>query len=144
MTSPKPVMPEPGDGERAEKARKRRFWAIVIGLMVAGGIIGGVQSVLTRGDPSAGLPAFWGIALAVIWFVSVLAGSWFFFKSVDEVEVRDNLFAGTIAAYWYGTIYPVWYFLWKGGVVPEPMHEAIFITTMLAMAAGYLGKKIRP
>lgn len=133
-----------GEGERAEKARSRRFWTILIVLMLAGGVIGGLQSAVTGGDLSRDLPAVWAVVLAAIYLVAVGAGSWYFFRSIDEVEMYENLLAYTVGAYFYATVYPLWYFLWKGGLVIEPVHEGLFLATMFVIGAFYIGKKLRP
>lgn len=144
MTNSGGSMAEPGEGERAEQTRSKRFWRTLAVLALAGAVIGALHSLLTGGDLSAGLPANWAIVLAAIWVGSLTIGSWYFHRMIDEVELRDNLWAGTVAVYAYCIAYPAWYFLWKGGVTPEPSHEALFIMTLLVMMAAYLAKKIRP
>ena len=139
-----PEIHEQGKGERAEKTRSRRFWGTLIVLFVAGGIIGGIHGFLTRGNWETMLPAGWAIFMAGTWLISVTAGTWYFFRSIDELEMRDNLWSGTVAVYFYCITYPTWYFLWKGALVPEPSHELLFLGTMFVMAAAYIGKKIQP
>jgi hypothetical protein len=139
-----PMRDTEGEGERAEKARNRRFWTTLIVLALAGAVVGGIMSVLTDGDLSGPLPAGWAVAAALIYAAAVIGGSWYFFRTIDEVEMRDNLWAATVAVYFYSLVYPVWYLFWKGSLVPEPGHELIFIATMVVMTSAYLGKKIRP
>ena len=133
-----------GTGARAEHARSRLFWSVLGGCVLAGAIVGAV-TVAATGDRVGGEMAAGGaIAAALIYAASILGGSWYFFRIIDEVELRDNLIAGTIATYFYGTVYPVWYLLWKGGLTVEPIHEAIFFGTVIAMTIAYLWKKLRP
>lgn len=133
-----------GRGERAEHERSRKFWWMIAGFGVLGGILGGVHSVLTHGNPAQAMPGSWAIALAVLYAVGLGGGSLYFFRSVDELELRDNLHAALVAIYFYTIVYPVWFILWKGGLVMEPGHEALFIGTLLAMTIAYFWKKLRP
>lgn len=144
MTGRSPMVDERGRGERAENARSRKFWWILGGAGLLGGVLGGVHSVLTMGDFSQGLPAGWAIALAVAFSIGSAVVSIYFFRSIDELELRDNLVACTIGLYFYILVYPAWFLLWKGGLVVEPMHEALFFGTLIAMMAAYFWKKLRP
>jgi hypothetical protein len=143
MTNWGAVMRDAGEGERAEKTRSRRFWLLLVLLVVAGAVLGGVHMTLTKGDPTGTMPLAWGIALAVFYFAAVGIGSWYFFRSVDELEIRDNLLAYTIGAHFYLVLYPGWYFLWKGGLVIEPSHEFLFLGTIIVTGAAYLTLKSR-
>ncbi len=132
-----------GPGERAEVARRNRFWLMMSGFMLLGAVIGGTL-VAIQNSPSGSLPAIWAIAITVT-FVAVLGGgTWYFYRDIDEVERRDNLIAGTIAINFYAIFYPAWFFLWKGGLVREPDHEIVFVATLIVMSAVYFWKKLRP
>ncbi|MEP9358250.1 hypothetical protein [Sphingomonas sp. KR3-1] len=131
-----------GPGERAEKARNNRFWALMAGFMLLGGLTGAALVVMQHN--SGMLPAAVAIAIAVLLTFGVGGGTWYFLRSVDEVERRDNYVAGTIALNFYIIAYANWYFLWKGAVVREPDHEILFIATMVVMSVAYFWKKLRP
>lgn len=131
-----------GPGERAERLRSIRFWGLMAGFMLLGGLIGAGMVVMERN--SGLLPAALAIAIVVVLTIGVGGGTWYFLRSVDEVERRDNYVASTIALNFYLIAYANWYFLWKGAVVREPAHETIFIATMVVMAAAYFWKKLRP
>ncbi len=135
---------QPGRGELAERARHRRFWTTMGALMLVGGVVGAILSIATKGDLSADLPTAWAVVAALVYGVGVTAGSWHLFRTVDEVEIRDNLVAGAIGVYFYSLVYPVWYFLWKGGLLGEPIQEVVFLGTMAVMMLAYLWKKVRP
>jgi hypothetical protein len=90
------------------------------------------------------LPAAMAIGLAILLTLGAGGGTWYFLRSVDEVERRDNYVAATIALNFYLIVYANWYFLWKGAVVPEPGHEILFIATMIVMSIAYFWKKLRP
>jgi hypothetical protein len=130
-------------GERAERARSRTFAMVCAGLVLVGGIIGAALSYLYHSEAHL-LPRHWAVAVTLLYLVGTCLGSWLFFRRIDEVELRDNLLAGTVAIYFYAMLYPAWFFLWKGGLVAEPDHQALFIATMAALSVAYFWKKIRP
>jgi hypothetical protein len=129
-------------GERAEESRRNRFWLLMAGFMLVGGVIGAALVIVREGDGS--LPAVAAIAVAALLVVALGGGSWYFYRDIDELERRDNLIAGVIALHFYVILYPCWYFLWKGGLVPEPDHEILYIATLIVMTLAYFWKKIRP
>jgi drug/metabolite transporter (DMT)-like permease len=132
-----------GPGERAERIRSRHLSGVFAALMLLGGVIGAALYYLQHGETGA-LPAAVAIALTLLYVVGTSLGSWYFFRRTDEVELRDNLLAGTWALYFYSLLYPAWFFLWKGRLVSEPDHEILFIGTMIVLSAAYFWKKIRP
>ncbi|MDG2535651.1 hypothetical protein P6144_18460 [Sphingomonas sp. HITSZ_GF] len=129
-------------GERAEKSRSNRFWGLMAGFMLLGGMIGAALVVMEKSEGA--LPAALAIGIALVVTTAIGGGTWYFLRSVDEVERLDNYVAGTVALNFYLIVYANWYFLWKGAVVPEPRHETLFIATMIVMAAAYFWKKLRP
>lgn len=129
-------------GERAEETRRNRFWSLMAGFMLLGGVVGASTVVMEHN--SGVLPAAIAIGVVILLIVCVGGGTWWFLRGVDEVELRDNYIASTIALSFYLIAYASWYFLWKGAVVREPGHETIFIATMIVMAAAYFWKKLRP
>lgn len=132
-----------GPGERAERARRRRFSLIVAGLLIVGGMMGAVLTALGPRGPGM-LPPGWAIAAAGLLIVAIPLGSWLFFRDIDEVELRANLEASAWGVNFYALVYPVWYILWKGGLVIEPIHEILFVATLIVLTAAYLWKKARP
>jgi hypothetical protein len=131
-----------GPGERAEKSRSKWFWGLMAGFMLLGGVVGAGLVVMEHNHGV--LPAAMAIGLAILLTLGAGGGTWYFLRSVDEVERRDNYVAGTIALNFYLIVYANWYFLWKGAVVPEPGHEILFIATMIVMSIAYFWKKLRP
>lgn len=132
-----------GPGERAERLRARRYWTISLICGLIGGGVGATLAYLGDNDARA-LPAAWAVGITIFYVVGLIFGSWLFFRQTDEVDVRDNLIACTIGIYFYATLYPGWYFLWKGGLVSEPDHQLLFIGTMGVIAATYFWKRLRP
>ena len=130
-----------GPGERAEKSRSNRFWSLMSGFMLLGGVIGAALALL---DHNGSLPAWVAIGIVVLLIVGLGGGSWYFYRDIDEVERRDNLWGAAVALHFYVIAYPCWYFLWKGALAPEPDHQALYIATLIVMTIAYLWKKIRP
>lgn len=99
-------------GERAEESRRNRFWLLMAGFMLVGGVIG--AALVVARDGNGALPAVAAIAVTVLLVVALGGGSWYFYRDIDELERRDNLIAGVVALHFYVILYPCWYFLWAG------------------------------
>ena len=131
-----------GQGERAERSRSLRFWGIMAGFMLLGGIGGAAMVVMERSGGA--LSTALAVGMVALGTAGVGAGAWWFLRDIDEVERRDNYVSCTIGLNFYLIFYIDWYFLWKGAVVREPDHEVLFLATMGVMAATYVWKKLRP
>lgn len=136
----------PGEGERALQTRKRKVAGSVILLMLGGAVVGFATSLGSGGTSFLIAPmAPWlAIAATVVMLVTLSWGSWRFFQVVDEVEVRDNYIASTIGLYAYFAVYFAWSLLWRGQLLPEPQHFALFCITMVLTLLAYLWMKFRP
>lgn len=137
--------PEMSDGERAFIAKRRRvrlIWSALIGIGFVLGIATGIDSarIGTGGEISPGM----AIAAVVVLFAGVLGGSWFYFREIDELDLRDNLVACTIGLYFYALVYPSWYALSRGGLVPKTDPELIFVATLIVVTLAYFWKRLRP
>jgi hypothetical protein len=127
-------------GEQAEAARKRRARAmIVVSVAIAALIVVGT-AIFKRPDQQ--VAPGWAIAFAFIYVGAMVFGGWRACRQTDEVEARNNRAALVWAACFYGLTYPVWYFLWKGGLVPEPDHMLMFAATVFVAMATYLARRI--
>jgi hypothetical protein len=137
------------DGERLHEEQRRRFWMTIgaIGLvaMPIGAAVGFVAA-----SEKTDLGGFWraipdGVAILVV-VVSVALftlGTWRFVKTIDEVELVDNLWGSTAAYYAYAVLFPAWWALATAGVVPEPNHWIIFLVALAAGGALYFWRKFR-
>lgn len=76
--------------------------------------------------------------------VSFGYGGWRYNLATDELDRRDNQWAGAVAINVYIVGYATWYIWWRGGLVPEPRHETVFIATLAVMLLAYGYKKLRP
>lgn len=140
------MRPEPGDGLAAAKARSQRLHLIIAGLVVAGLVLGFFSALFEAegGGFMEGIPAGWAIAASVILLGALGYGGWRYHLATDELDRRDNQWASAVALNIYIVGYVIWYFWWRGGLVPEPQHETLFIATTGAMLLAYLYKKLRP
>ncbi len=138
-----------GEGERAERRRRRRFWGAIGATAVLGMPLGfflGRSAGRNQGSMAeafTGLPPsviFGLLALSVIGF---LWGCWYFLKSVDEVEIVDNLWASTAGFYLYMILFPVWWMLWQAKIVSEPSDWLILFLSLGFGTAIYLFRKWR-
>lgn len=140
------MRPEPGDGLAAAKARRQRLQWIIAGLAAAGFVVGFFSAFLEAegGGFLEGIPAGWAIAASLILLVALSYGGWRYHLATDELDRRDTLWASALTLNLYIAGYPVWYLWWRGGLVPEPRHETIFVVAMGVMLLAYLYKKLRP
>ena len=137
-----------GEGERLERERRKKFWRLIGILAGAGAIAGFIFGFVIGAGEVTGEPlsaTARSIAAAAI-VVANLAGvyfSWRFFMTVDEVEVRDNLWASLIGFYVYGFAFPTWWALSWLKVAPEPNAWILYAAAMLSATAAYGVRKWR-
>lgn len=137
-----------GEGEKLHAARRRHFW-MLIGMLALIGAIGGFVAGFVMGHSDATgaalAPGLSAAAAAGVIAVAVLAilGSWYFFISVDEVEVADNLWGSLIGFYAYVILFPVWWGLNRLGRAPEPDDWVIFILSVGTALVAYAYRKWR-
>lgn len=140
------MRPEPGSGLAAAQARRRRLWKVTGGLAAAGFVVGFLSAFFEAegGGFLEGIPAAWAIAASLILLMALGYGGWRYHLATDELDRRDSLWASALTLNVYIAGYPVWYLWWRGGLAPEPRHEAIFATMMGVMLLAYGYKKLRP
>lgn len=122
---------EPAEsGEAVERKRRRRKYAILALVFVLAFPVGFLVG-FTEADELLVMEDRWPPALALglsfAYLGLVIGGALALSRQVDEVERMIKYKAVTVAASAYVFVYPVWFFLWKGGFVPEPMHVALYV-----------------
>lgn len=140
------MQPEPRSGLVAAKTRRRRLQLIIVALMGAGAVLGFFSAIfeMDGGGFMQGIPAGWSIVASVILLGALGFGGWRYNLATDELDRRDNQWAGAMALNFYIGGYACWYLWWRGGLVSEPQHQTIFVATMAVMLLGYGYKKLRP
>jgi hypothetical protein len=133
---------EKGEGEARERARLRRRHAIMAALLIPGFMIGVYvgktdQGAFINGSGGVLWPAL-SIALAILYLAALVGGAFLLSSSIDEHEKYNSYKAVSAAGGFYVVAYPVWFLLWKGGFVVEPVHWILFIGFWLSLAVSSL------
>lgn len=132
--------------------RERLNRNIMIACGVMGGLIGLVLAITSdtlTADPltvfsEAPLPLALAILLALFWGAVMPVIAWFWHtRAIDEQEAHAYRDGGYYAAYAYLIAAPTWWFLWRGGILPEPNGIAIFIGFSLIWSSVWYWKKYR-
>jgi hypothetical protein len=135
-----------GPGELLERRQRQRQALILIVLMVAGGVTGLVLS-LTEQDGAGffqgAIPAGVALALAILWLVSVVGGSIWYKRHIDEIDYGAQVWGSALGGSTVIILYPVWLLLWRGQLVPEPNGHILAGVLFIVMMLGYLWKKFR-
>ena len=131
-----------GEGEARERARLRKRHTIMAALLIPGFLIGVYvgktdQGALIDGTGGALWPAL-SIILSILYLAAICGGTFLLNSSVDEHEKYNSYKAVSSAGGVYIMVYPVWFLLWKGGFVLEPIHWVLFVGFWLALAVSSL------
>jgi hypothetical protein len=131
--------------EEAERARRRKWFAVLGVSMVAGFStgIGFAASESGEGFLEGRIPAPLAIGFAALYLIMMIFGTIAMKRVTDEVEVHNNLYGMAVGGSMVMLAYPPWWMLWRGDVVREPSHEALFLLLFLSAIAAYLWKKYR-
>ena len=135
-----------GEGERRELDRDR-YTKIVKGVLFGIGLCCGAAVGYYVASNDFDLSAQWPPALAagiaVLYLLAMLFGSIALSRSMDEVEKARQYKAVAFAGAVYLVVYPVWFALWKGGFVIEPIHWALFAGFWVSLAGAAAYYRIR-
>lgn len=138
-----------GEGERRERARRRRFWTVIGGILAAGmvtGFVSGFFAGYNQVPPDqiwTSMPQSLAIGFVAVALIAFNIGCWAFVRSIDEVELADNLWGSTVGYYVYAMLFPSWWALNNAGVVAEPDHWLIFAISLASGGVAYVWRKWR-
>lgn len=136
-----------GEGERHEAARRRKRWLIVAALAVAGVVPGfylGYQDGAALAESRTAIwPPTLVVALAGLYLVAVVGGGILLNKVADELDRQRSYKAVSFAGAVLMIVYPVWYLLWRGDLVLEPVHWMLFLLFWLSLALASLFHRFR-
>jgi hypothetical protein len=139
-------MPETRDksGEAFER-RQRRGWYKALGASIVAGLATGLGYSLAVKDDFFGgrLPPWFAIGVAALYLAMMVAGTVAVRRTTDELERHNNLWGLGMGASAVMLIYPPWWMLWRGGLVGEPSHTALFLLLVAISTFFYLWKKYR-
>jgi hypothetical protein len=140
-----PDLPK-GEGERREAAVRRRR-IVVIGALFAAGLVTGFYAGFREGAALAGADGTWppamALALTALYLVALVGGTLVLNGVMDEHERQRTYKAASFASSVLVSIYPVWFLLWKGGFVVEPIHWVMYIIFMLGLGLAMLWYRFR-
>jgi hypothetical protein len=136
-----------GEGERREAARRRKRWLIVAALALVGVVPGFYMGYQDGAAMAQSRPLVWPPAVAAtlagIYLLAVIGGGLLMSKVMDEVERQRGYKAVSFAGTALMIVYPVWFLLWRGGFVPEPVHWMLFVLFWLSLALATLWYRFR-
>ncbi|MBO9712923.1 hypothetical protein [Sphingomonas sp.] len=130
-----------GEGEQREAAR-RRSSRIILASAVAVGVVLIVGTALSK-EPGGRVTPAWGIAFTLIYLGMLLLARRVSRRTSDEFDLRNSVRAMAFGAVVIGFLYPPWYFLWRGQLVPEPSHELLYVLLILSITGRFLWRKFR-
>ena len=151
MTRPEAAMTKtdrmPGPGEARERARLRRRLAIIGTVVVAGFFSGvyvgyGEAGAIFHGGDGPWSPVV-SLVLAGVYLAAIVIGGVALQADMDELDRDTSYKATAVAGAVYITLYPLWFLLWKGGFVREPIHWLVFIAFWASLAAAHLWYRFR-
>ena len=137
-----------GEGERLESQRRRRLMTTILAFSAVAMVTGFASGFLQGQADATGNPIdpTARTAVAITICAVLIAGafaSWRFFRTADEVEVADNLWASLVGFYVYGFGFPAWWMLASLKVAPGPDHFIIYAAAIVSAAATYAIRKWR-
>jgi hypothetical protein len=136
-----------GEGERRDSARRRKRWVIIVALAVAGFVPGLYLGYNDGAALAESRPAVWtpmlSLGLIALYLAAIIGGGFLLRSVTDEVERQNAAKAASFAGMALMVVYPVWFMLWKGGFVPEPVHWMLFILFWLSLALASLWYRFR-
>ncbi len=131
------------------RERRRRY--ILSGCIFLGWIMGIGLPIMFEGRGSAEavtifsnspLPTNIALAFVFVLLVIVPAITWYWHRyAVDEMEESAYRDGGYYAAYAFLFLTPLWWLLWRGGLLPEPNGVAIYLTFSLVWTTVWFWKK---
>ncbi|MEQ7872453.1 hypothetical protein ABDK56_00385 [Sphingomonas sp. ASV193] len=139
-------------GEIAERARRSRTWRAlmtVAAIAMPVGLIAGAMTGYSVGrgaglaEATGALPPTLFIAAAILYPLAIVIGTWRFVKTIDEVELADNLWASAAGFYFYSVAFPCWWALSMAGVAAAPGGWILYIASLIAGTAVYALRKLR-
>jgi uncharacterized membrane protein YciS (DUF1049 family) len=145
-SSPEASMAE-GDWQTRAQKRQRRI-NTVIGTLFCIGLVSGFLVGFFE-DEQAGLvsansiPPWLAVVTAIVFVVAVTFGSWKLMQVSDELERVIHTKTTVVAGNAMLIGYPVWFILWKGGIVPEPDAFWLFVAGFVSSTLAYAWYKFR-
>lgn len=139
-------MAEPDWQVRAQK-RKAKWYAtcaILLGMgLLTGFLLGFFEKDGSQLMAPDSIPRSIAVLTAIIMAAALTVGQYYFFSRSDEMERRNMLNAIAMSGNAILAGFPVWFILWKGGMVPEPDAFVLFAAAYAANIVTYFWYKFR-
>lgn len=136
-----------GEGERRDAERRRKRWLILAAIALFGGVPAFYVGLQQGAALAESRPLTWSPTLAAVLaglYLAVMVGGGLLMQGVtDEIERQRGYKAASLAGMTLMLVYPVWFLLWKGGFVPEPIHWVLFALFWLSLALATLWYRFR-
>jgi hypothetical protein len=117
------------------------FGGLVALALMAADIMGANDGNIFGSGP---LPPLLAVTLSIAIGVILPAITFYWHKHVvDEQEEAAYRLGALIAIYAFWFIAPVWWFLWRGGMLPEPNGVALYFITIFVALIIWFWKKYR-
>lgn len=131
-----------------EQRKRRREFRQGYVAFIACGIIATIGNAVFGGGAIPGflrgeLTPVVAVGLVAAWIAVILLFVWFGRDMLDEHETSCAVYGQSAATGIVVFGYPVWFLLWKGGLIPEPSHVTLFATLLFVSWAGFFYKKYR-
>jgi uncharacterized membrane protein YidH (DUF202 family) len=138
-------MAEEDVGTRAERDRERRWWRTFVPIVLSGFVAGFAFALADQGETflAGKIPPLIAVLIAGSYVVTMIWGTWAYKRVADELEMQNNLWGTAVGGSALLLVYPPWWILWRGGLVGEPVHEALFLLLFVTAIGAYLWKKYR-
>lgn len=137
-------------GEPLSRREKLNNW-----ILIGSGLLGGIMAMILSlsGTVSAENPDVFSnapisptVALVLSFIVAVLLPlvSWYWHKKVVDEQEEAAYRTGTLfAMYAFWIVAPVWWLLWRGGMLPAPDGVALYLMTTFVALIIWFWKKYR-
>ncbi|HEX8194319.1 MAG TPA: hypothetical protein VF552_15610, partial [Allosphingosinicella sp.] len=121
----------------------------IVGTLFAVGMVSGfflghsAQGIERLLGPEPVMPPAVAIGLCLLGALAIAVGAVLMKKNTDELERLNRYKAASFAGTVFLCTYMGWFFLWKGGLVREPMHVVLFLVFLISMLAGLAFHRFR-
>lgn len=127
-------------------AKERMNRNILIGCMLLGGVIGMALALAGPGGPDSAfsnepIQPWLAIVIGLVWGVGMPIATLFWQRYIDEQEADAYRWGAYYGFLVYTVGAPLWWILWRGGLVPEPNGVIIYYIVLGTAGFEWLRRK---
>lgn len=127
-------------GEEREAKVRRRFWLLTAGISLVG-FFSGFFSGNFFDETGATVDPIFAVLFIGAMLSAIIALTVLYVRSVDELELSDQLWSGLLGLYFFMAAQPAWWLLHKVGIAPPIDPWAVYFATVAFSFAVYLYRK---